>query len=286
MNIFRNSNLLEKAQKLCSLLAIAAIVIVYIFLFAVVTGIAGRIQDTVTLGLGLDPRDPFTSELFKLIFIFGSVYLFYRLTLLVWRKPEAAIDWGLHVRKYQWKDFFIGVVLGILAQYLFVRLMESAGYWIKGGNFGLITLAFLPVIFTALSEELVYRAYLYQTTVKLTNIPAALFLSATVFGIAHNKAYSVAYGIPLELAFIPAFVGGLVFAYAYRINNNLWLPIGLHCAWNYFGGIFGSVISPEAPAMMKLLVEMMVLVCLIVIFVEWMLLKRRENQPQVVTNTN
>ncbi|MBE7512431.1 MAG: CPBP family intramembrane metalloprotease [Anaerolineales bacterium] len=261
------------------------VALAHAFVFWLVTGIAGAVQDPLAIRFGLNPADPFTREFLKLVFLDGSIVLLYLLTLPAWRKAKTSINWGLQVKNYRGLGFFIGMTLGILAQYLFVRMMESAGYWIKDGSFGVITVAgFIPVILTAFSEELAYRAYLFQTTAKLAGVPVALFISAFAFGIAHIQGHSVEFGIPPGLAFIPAFLGGLTFTYAYRINNNLWLPMGLHFAWNYFGGVFGSIISPETPAMLKLLVQMMVLVGLIAIFVEWMLWLRRAARPTVSAN--
>src|SRR5690606_34230113 len=43
-----------------------------------------------------------------------------------------------------------------------------------------------------------------------------------------------------------ALAAGGLFAAAYAATRNLWLPIGLHFAWNYAGGgIFGTAVSGQ-----------------------------------------
>jgi len=64
----------------------------------------------------------------------------------------------------------------------------------------------------------------------------SLILSSMFFGLIHilNPKASIASSIAITLT------AGVVLGLLYLLSENLWLPIGLHVAWNFVqGGIFG-----------------------------------------------
>lgn len=97
---------------------------------------------------------------------------------------------------------------------------------------------FLPA---AVHEELVFRGYPYQV-IRLWNRPAAIALSAVVFAALHGGNHAVT-----ALALVNVGLGGVFLALAYERHQRLWLPIGLHFAWNLMSGpILGYGVSGYA----------------------------------------
>jgi len=92
----------------------------------------------------------------------------------------------------------------------------------------------------AVTEELMYRGVLFRIIEGRLGTWAALGLTALLFGLSHllnpNATLWGALAIAVE-------AGGMLGA-AYVATRTLWLPIGIHFAWNFAeGGIFGTDVS-------------------------------------------
>jgi membrane protease YdiL (CAAX protease family) len=94
----------------------------------------------------------------------------------------------------------------------------------------------------ALHEELIFRGYPYQI-VRQFNRPLAMVASSLVFAGLHGWNSDVT-----TLALVNIFLGGAILALAYERYRRLWLPIGLHFAWNVLSGpILGYDVSGFTP---------------------------------------
>ncbi|WP_434449959.1 lysostaphin resistance A-like protein [Lentzea sp. E54] len=115
------------------------------------------------------------------------------------------------------------------------------GYEVVG--WGSLTGAVAVFGFTAgavVSEELLFRGILFRIIEGRVGTWAALVLTMLVFGLAHgfNPGATAWSTISVAVA-----AGGTLAA-AYAATRTLWLPIGLHFAWNFVqGGVFGNAIS-------------------------------------------
>ncbi|NKZ04972.1 CPBP family intramembrane glutamic endopeptidase [Actinomadura latina] len=92
----------------------------------------------------------------------------------------------------------------------------------------------------AVTEELVFRGILFRIVEGRIGTWWSLALTGVVFGLMHlgneNATLWGAIAIAIE-------AGGMLAA-AYAATRNLWVPIGLHFAWNIAGaGIFGTTVS-------------------------------------------
>ena len=108
---------------------------------------------------------------------------------------------------------------------------------IRGHGFPIVdTIAlFIPA---ALHEELVFRGYPYQV-LRGVNRALAIVLSSAVFAALHSGNDDVTW-----LALANIFLGGVILALAYERHQRLWMPIGLHFAWNIMSGpILGYDVS-------------------------------------------
>jgi hypothetical protein len=95
-------------------------------------------------------------------------------------------------------------------------------------------------IFPAISEELIFRGILFRWIEEFGGSWLALLLTSAFFGAAHlhnpNSSPIAAIGI--------AFEAGVMLGAAYMLTRSLWLPMGIHAAWNFTQGeIFDIPVS-------------------------------------------
>ncbi len=87
----------------------------------------------------------------------------------------------------------------------------------------------------AFMEEIFFRLLLFRLTEELLGTWTALIIQAAFFGFAHQANENATMVTSLSLII----VGGLFYTAAYIYTRRIWLPLGIHMAWNYFqSGIF------------------------------------------------
>jgi hypothetical protein len=97
------------------------------------------------------------------------------------------------------------------------------------------------VVFAAagILEELVNRGYLFQVLIEGTRAWIAILGFSFLFSLGHifNEDYSWISGLCL-------FLHGILFGLVYFRTRSLWIPIGIHVAWNWAQGpIWGINVS-------------------------------------------
>lgn len=134
--------------------------------------------------------------------------------------------------------------IGLLAA---SRSMTYAGFAGSEGKPALHWLMTAVLLFlAAASEELVFRGYLLQRLTDSLGAPAAVLVLSVLFGLGHLLN-------PFATIFstVNTILMGILLSLAYLRTRALWLPIGLHFAWNLFLGpvfslpVSGMVLSPE-----------------------------------------
>ena len=89
-------------------------------------------------------------------------------------------------------------------------------------------------------EEVVFRGILFRLITDKWNIAVGLTTSSLLFGLAHLGNP----GATLWAALAIALASGCLFGMAYAYHQTIWVPIGMHWAWNYLeGGVFGCAVS-------------------------------------------
>jgi len=152
-------------------------------------------------------------------------------TELNWAGAGTALGRGLLIGL----AMFTGVI---------VNLALLGSYHVTG--WGSVTGALALFGFTAaaaVTEELLYRGVLLRVIEGRLGSFGALGLTALLFGLSHllNPHATLWGAIAIAIE-----AGGMLGA-AYIATRSLWLPIGLHFAWNYAeGGLFGTQISGKA----------------------------------------
>lgn len=95
-------------------------------------------------------------------------------------------------------------------------------------------------LFPAISEEIFFRGILFRWCEELGGSWFALALTSAFFGLAHlSNPNATAFS-----SFAIAVEAGILLGGAYMLTRSLWLPMGLHAAWNITQGeIFDVPVS-------------------------------------------
>ena len=107
----------------------------------------------------------------------------------------------------------------------------------QGGFAQFVTILISVSIVPAFIEELLFRGVLFRWIEEFGGSWTALVLTSALFGGAHlmnaNASPFASFAIALE--------AGLLLGGAYMLTRSLWLPIGLHAAWNFTQGFIWDV---------------------------------------------
>ena len=99
---------------------------------------------------------------------------------------------------------------------------------------------FVASIMPGFMEELFFRGILFRWIEEMGGSWIALIVTSILFGLAHamnpNARVFSSVAIALE--------AGVLLGGAYMLTRSLWLPMGLHAAWNFTQGfLFGVPVS-------------------------------------------
>jgi membrane protease YdiL (CAAX protease family) len=144
------------------------------------------------------------------------------------------------------RQFPLKITTGILTGAVFFVIVT--GVMALGGWYRIGSAAFSSAFYTQLSffflvacgEEVIFRGIVFRYIDKRWNTLWALAVSALLFGVLHifneeATIWSVA-AIAIE--------AGLMLGMAYKVSGTLWLPIGIHWAWNVLEGpVLGFAVS-------------------------------------------
>lgn len=143
------------------------------------------------------------------------------------------------------KQFAAGTAIGFglfTAVYAVLTAMGVAT-WQGFNGFGNAAPLLLLAIVGGVGEELLFRGVIFRLLEESFGSLVALTLSAILFGLMHagNNGATVWSSMAVALE------AGVMLAAAYMWTRNLWLPIGIHLAWNFTeGGIYGAAVSGES----------------------------------------
>ena len=133
------------------------------------------------------------------------------------------------------RHLLVGLGAGAGVFSVAVAIAAALGiYQVKGiGDFsGLLAALIASALFPAVNEELLFRGILFRWIEEFGGSWLALIVTSALFGAAHlynpNASAMAAVGI--------AFEAGLMLGAAYMLTRSLWLPMGLHAAWNFAQG--------------------------------------------------
>jgi hypothetical protein len=154
-------------------------------------------------------------------------------------RPPAAI--GFDPRKAI-RDLAFGVALGAVLFSCVIFELELGG-WYRVSAIHVtpdVAIAALLLAAAAITEELLFRGVVFRLVEEWAGTWIGLLISAVMFGAIHAANPGATWVSTLAIAL----EAGVLLAAAFVVTKNLWLPIGLHFAWNFFEGpIFGTQVS-------------------------------------------
>ena len=170
----------------------------------------------------------------------------------------AAIILGLYALFVRWierhwpADLPLGklvphTLLGILVGFIFMVLVVStivamgdATVTWRGFSVEKQFSVFMMFLAVAVGEEMIFRGVIFRWIDERWNTWVALLISAILFGWMHISNDNATWWSSLAIAV----EAGLLLGAAYKWSGSLWVPIGIHWAWNYTqGNIFGLAVS-------------------------------------------
>jgi uncharacterized protein len=136
----------------------------------------------------------------------------------------AALGWGT-------------MVLAVLPIALFASLRIK--FFFTPQAFWMLFINFITLLIAALAEEIAFRGFPFRRLVDATGPVTATLVTAIVFGLAHRLNPN-----PTWIGTINTMLAGVLFCVAWFRTHGLWLPWGLHFAWNAaLGTLFGLPVS-------------------------------------------
>jgi membrane protease YdiL (CAAX protease family) len=147
-----------------------------------------------------------------------------------------------------WRDFIVGSLIGVVSLALATAIAAAVGglKFIASPRTMLwqvvqtLFMSALLFVFAALAEEALFRGYPLQTLTRAKLAWLAIFLTSVPFAAVHLNNPNVVKGF----TFINTALAGVWLAVAYLRTRSLWLPLGIHCAWNWaLGSVFGLPVS-------------------------------------------
>jgi hypothetical protein len=172
--------------------------------------------------------------------IIVPVLLVYKLVIVrLGEQPRDDLRWNTEAGK----NLGLGLLIGFLIMASAVAIAAIVGvYRITGpGDTSRVVLELVATaIMPGIMEELAFRGILFRWIEDFGGSWAALLVTSALFGLAHilnpNATWFSSFAIAVE--------AGVLLGGAYMLSRSLWLPMGLHAAWNFTQGeIFDVPVS-------------------------------------------
>jgi membrane protease YdiL (CAAX protease family) len=186
-----------------------------------VVGSEGPLADTITVLFATTAA---------MIAYYGFVHLIERRSVFELSRP------------YAFKELALGTLLGTGLFTITIGILWLLGYYqVSAVNAWSLMIPWLLIgIFSGVFEELLIRGVVFRIMEESLGTWIALVISALIFGAGHlgNPNATLWAGLAIAIE------AGVMLAAAYVYTRRLWLPIGIHFAWNFVqGGIFGVAVS-------------------------------------------
>jgi hypothetical protein len=145
------------------------------------------------------------------------------------------------------KDLGLGLLIGLVLFTVVVGIAALFGaYSIVAccSTKQLLIVLFDAGIMAAVMEELFFRGILFRWIEEFGGSWAALIVTSALFGLAHMGNPNATWFSSLSIAM----EAGVLLGGAYMLTRSLWMPMGLHAAWNFAEGYIFDVPVSGQPA--------------------------------------
>jgi membrane protease YdiL (CAAX protease family) len=177
--------------------------------------------------------------LLALVLVLSHVSYVWYVRLIEWRAAEELSPRGM------FPDLGWGSLTGAGLCGAVVGVLWLLGYYRVTAVNGLAAVVplFAASVASAYVEEIVARGIVFRIMEEGLGTWLALASSALLFGLVHifNPNATILGALAIALT------AGVILGAGYVLTRTLWLPIGIHFAWNFtLGGIFGLAVSGRA----------------------------------------
>jgi len=174
------------------------------------------------------------ATLISIVAVYGAYCAYVR---LVEKRAVAEFSTGGAL-----KEFGAGVLTGALLFSSTIAVLWAIGSYHVTGTAAASSIVgpLVGAMMAGVAEEIVFRGIVFRIVEQSLGTWLAMLISAVLFGFIHL----ISPHATLVGAISIIFEAGILLAAAYTATRRLWLPIGLHMAWNFMqGGIFGVAVS-------------------------------------------
>ena len=174
-----------------------------------------------------------------------SAFILASYVTLKWLDKRPFRLLGLWFSPGWFREYSIGLGFGFGPITIIFLLLWITGHVdVSRGTWDISLIWFLSKMlilfaFAGALEELMLRGYLFQAFIEGSNKWIAVFILSIVFSVMHmfNPNWSA-------MGALIIFLAGLELGVAYIKTRSLWLPIGMHMAWNWSQGpLWGMNVS-------------------------------------------
>ena len=159
------------------------------------------------------------------------------------RRPFYSV--GLDIQSGRFRELAEGLATGVILVEVTIVCEWGTGLVVfqhessagEGLGTALLSVTLLLVVGAA-SEELLFRGYPFQRLLEGAGIAPAIGISSLVFGYLHLQNPSAT-----ALSTANTVLAGILLSLAYIKTRALWLPIGIHFAWNWAQALSGFPVS-------------------------------------------
>lgn len=244
-------NKVKNPIKLAGLVAVSAFVGIYAWMILLHVGV--EVYESKKLGsreLGKTIGEQLFNNNIALIiipYVVMEIIILLIAALMVKRYNQEKLKldhFGMKVDSNSFKQIIYG--FGIVAvMYILVYLpmyafgiVEFKGYGFSDQSLlnviGTVLLILFTTAFPGFCEEIVFRGVIQKHLMKKMSTPVAVIISSICFSVLHIGRYSD------FMSLFCIVVIGSVFGFIFAKTKSLYLSIGIHYAWDFFGSIIGS----------------------------------------------
>lgn len=204
-------------------------------------GLAARAASGISMAFDMGAERHLLSSLLFLFLLWVGFSLLQAISL----GPASAREvLGLPKRATARSEWTVGAAIGWGAMVAAVLPMALAGtlhveFWTGFRAFELAAINLLTLAVAALAEEIAFRGFPFRRLIDAIGPVKATIIMAFLFGALHLLNPDATWTSTLI-----TILAGVLFSIAWLRTRGLWLPWGLHFAWNAsMGVLFGLPIS-------------------------------------------
>jgi uncharacterized protein len=203
--------------------------------------VAARAAQGFALRFYFLPGRPLLAALF---FLFLLALGFSILQSIFQRRTSLRDVLGLPKRSTAGREWTLGAAIGWGSMVLAILPMTLAGdlrvsFWASPRSFWLLLVNLATIAAAALAEEVAFRGFPYRRLIEAIGPVSATIAMSIFFGLLHALNPNATMGSVLV-----TMLAGLLFSIAWLRTHGLWLPWGVHFAWNAsMGLLFGLPVS-------------------------------------------